>query len=173
MRLTDSKRIVSHASVPTLDPHILLAVLVALAAPLQAASPRDELLRFVPDDVGFCFVMQDLRVHAADLAASPFIEQLRTSPAGAAFRASNEIKQLDKVDKYLRQALGVGWEQLRDDVLGDAVVFAYRPGPPGKPEQEQGLVLLRGRNGEVVSRLVEKINQGAEERRLVEGVTGG
>ncbi|HBI46911.1 MAG TPA: hypothetical protein DDY78_29270 [Planctomycetales bacterium] len=134
-------------------------VVALLAAPLQAASPRDELLRFVPDDVGFCFVMQDLRVHAAELSASPFIEQLRMSPAGAAFRATDEIKQLDKVDKYLHQALGVGWDQLRDDVFGDAVVFAYRPGPPGKPDQEQGLVLLRGRDGEVLSRLVEKINQ--------------
>jgi hypothetical protein len=137
----------------------ILFVIAVLAAPLRAASPRDELLRFVPDDVGFCFVMQDLRAHAADLAASPFIEQLRLSPAGAALRASKEIKQLDTVDKYLHQTLGVGWEQLRDDVLGDAVVFAYRPGPPGKPEQEQGLVLLRGRDGEVLSRLVEKINQ--------------
>jgi hypothetical protein len=134
-------------------------VIAVLAAPLQAASPRDELLRFVPDDVGFCFVMQDLRVHAAELAASPFVEQLRMSPVGAAFRATDEIKQLDKVDKYLQQALGVGWDQLRDDVLGDAVVFAYRPGPPGKPDQEQGLVLLRGRDGEVLSRLVERINQ--------------
>jgi hypothetical protein len=134
-------------------------VFVVLAAPLLAASPRDELLRFVPDDVGFCFVLQDLRVHAADLAASPFIEQLRLSPAGAALRASKEIKQLDTVDKYLHQTLGVGWEQLRDDVFGEAIVFAYRPGPPDKPEQEQGLMLLRGRSDEVLSRLVEKINQ--------------
>jgi hypothetical protein len=129
------------------------------AASLHAASPRDELLRFVPDDVGFCFVMQDMRVHAAELAASPFIAQLRMSPAGAAFRATDEVKQLNKVEEYLHQALGTGWEQLRDDVLGDAIVFAYRPGPPGKPEEEQGLVLLRGRNGEVVAHLVEKINQ--------------
>ena len=138
---------------------IILFTVVAPTAPLQAVSPRDELLRFVPDDVGFCVVLQDLRVHAAELAASPFIEQLRASPAGAALRASKEIKQLDKVDKYLQKTLGVGWNQLRDDVLGDAVVFAYRPGPPGKPEQEEGLVLLRAHNGEVLSRLVEKINQ--------------
>lgn len=136
---------------------IFLAAL--FTSPLQAVSPRDELLRFVPDDVGFCFVMQDMRVHAADLAASPFIAQLRMSPAGAAFRATDEVKKLNQVEQYLHQALGTGWEQLRDDVLGDAIVFAYRPGPPAKPEEEQGLVLLRGRNGEVVSQLVEKINQ--------------
>ena len=28
----------------------------------------------------------------------------------------------------LRQHLGIGWAELRDDLLGDAVVLAYRPG---------------------------------------------
>ena len=118
------------------------AAVFALAAPLRAASPRDELLRFVPEDVGFCFVLQDLRAHAADLADSPFVEQVRQSPIGAALRGSQELKRLDQADKTLRQQLGVGWDQLRDDVFGDAIVFAYRPGPPGKPDQEQGLVLV-------------------------------
>ena len=112
---------------------------------LRAASPRDELLRFVPDDVGFCFVMQDLRVHAADLADSPFVEQLRQSPLGAALQASKELSQLDQIDRGLQQSFGAGFDQLRDDLLGDAVVFAYRPGPPDKPDQEQGLILVRRR----------------------------
>ena len=141
-------------------PRSLSAIVAAvvLAAPVLGASPRDELLRFVPDDVGFCFVMQDLRVHAADLADSPFVEQVRRSPLGLALRMSAEVKQLDRVDKELRQQLGVGWDQLRDDLLGDAVVFAYRPGPPGKPEQEEGLVLVRARTAAVLAGLVEKLN---------------
>ena len=49
--------------------------------------------------------------------------------------------------RHLRQSFGVGFDQLRDDILGDAVVFAYRPGPPDKPDQEQGLILVRARNG--------------------------
>ncbi len=143
------------------SPRSLWAVIAAvvLAGPVFGASPRDELLRFVPEDVGFCFVLQDLRAHAAELADSPFVEQLRRSPIGVALRMSEELKQLDEVDKTLRQQLGVGWEQLRDDVLGDAIVFAYRPGPPGKPEQEQGLVLVRARTAEVLARLVEKLNK--------------
>ena len=119
------------------------AVLIPTAA-LRAASPRDELLRFVPDDVGFCFVMQDLRVHAAELADSPFVEQVRRSPLGTALQASKELGQLDQIDRGLRQSFGAGFDQLRDDLLGDAVVFAYRPGPPDKPDQEQGLILVRG-----------------------------
>jgi hypothetical protein len=135
-----------------------VAAALLMAGPLQAATPRDELLRFVPDEVGFCFVLQDLRIHAAELAESPFVEQLRRSPLGVALQASNELKQLDKVNNDLRRTLGVGFDQLRDDLLGDAVVFAYQPGPPAKPEQEQGLVLVRARTAEVLASLVEKIN---------------
>src|SRR5947209_9577727 len=93
---------------------LAVAAVLALAAPLCAASPRDELLRFVPDDVAFCFVMQDLRVHAADLAESPFVAQVRQSPLGAALQASAELAQLDKADRDLRKALGVGFDQIRD-----------------------------------------------------------
>ncbi len=134
------------------------AALLAPAAALRAASPRDELLRFVPDDVGFCFVLQDLRVHAADLAGSPFVDQVRKSPLGAYIQASKELGQLDQIDGHLRQSFGAGFDQLRDDILGDAVVFAYRPGPPDKPDQEQGLILVRARTADVLASLVEKIN---------------
>ena len=135
------------------------AALLLPAAALRAASPRDELLHFTPDDVGFCVVLQDLRVHAADLADSPFVEQLRRSPLGAALQASKELGQLDEIDRGLRQSFGVGFDRLRDDLLGDAVVFAYRPGPPDKPDQEQGLILVRARTAEVLASLVESINK--------------
>ncbi len=138
---------------------VCAAALFLPAADLRAASPRDELLRFVPDDVGFCFVLQDLRVHAADLAESPFVEQLRRSPLGAAIQGSKELGQLDQIDANLRKSFGVGFDRLRDDLLGDAVVFAYRPGPPDKPDQEQGLILVRARTAEVLATLVESINK--------------
>jgi hypothetical protein len=135
------------------------AVLAALpAARAGTAAPRDELLRFVPDNVGFCLVVQDLRGHAAALAASPFAEQLRRSPLWAALRNAAEVHQLNRVDQFLRKQLGVGWEQLRDDVLGDAVVFAFRPGPPGKPEQDRGLFLVRARSARVLAGVVDRLN---------------
>src|SRR5262249_853361 len=52
------------------------------------------------------------------------------------------------------------WRQLRDDILGEAVVFAYRGGPPGKPEQEEGLVLGRARDPGRLADLIERLNQG-------------
>jgi hypothetical protein len=149
------------------------AVLVGLlAGPLYAASPpREELLRFVPDDVGFCVVLQDLRGHTADVVQSPFAELVRRSPLGAMLNASVELKQLDKVDKDLKALLGVGWAELRDDVLGDAVVFAYRPGPPGKPEQEVGLVLVRARTAEALAGLVDNLNKAQRKDGTVKELT--
>src|SRR5207244_3829581 len=44
-------------------------------------------------------------------------------------------------------------------VLGETLVCAYRPGPPGKPEEEQGLFLLRARNEKTLAGLLQKINE--------------
>src|SRR5439155_22582115 len=34
----------------------------------------------------------------------------------------------------------------------------YRPGPPGRPEQEEGLFLIRARDAVLLARLVERVN---------------
>jgi hypothetical protein len=143
---------------------LFVPVFLALpAGPAAAASPRDELLRLVPDDVGFCLVVQDLRGHGAAFLASPFLKQFWESPLGAAVRQAPELKKLDAAEKHLHKHLGIDWPRLRDDVLGDAVAFAYRPGPPGKPEQEQGLVLLRARDATLLADLFERLNQAQKE----------
>ncbi|HEY7315115.1 MAG TPA: hypothetical protein VH643_37560 [Gemmataceae bacterium] len=143
----------------------LLCVLCAsvvhflFAAPLRAATPRDELLRLVPDPVGFCVVVQDLRGHAASLQASPFFEQLKRSPLADKIHKSEELKKLDRIESRMKEKLGLDWARLRDDLLGDAIVFAYRPGPPGKPEQEQGVILIRARNPKILADTIERINK--------------
>ena len=133
--------------------------LLALAAPLRAATPRDELLRLVPDSVGFCVVLQDLREHAAAWQASPLLEQLRRSPLAVKIRQSDDLKKLDRLESRLKDKLGLDWVRLRDDLLGDAVVLAYRPGPPDKPEREQGLFLVRARNARILAELIERLNK--------------
>ena len=53
---------------------MLLAVSSSFFAGHSAkASPRDELLRLVPADVGFCLVLEDLRGHGKAFAESPFV----------------------------------------------------------------------------------------------------
>jgi hypothetical protein len=141
----------------------LSCLLLAAPATAAAATPRDELLRYVPDDVGFCLVLQDLRGHAADLAHSPFVAQLRDSPLGATIRGAQELTRLDALEARLKKHLGVDFAQLRDDVLGDALVFAYRPGPPGKPDEEQGLILVRARTARALADLVDRLNKAQKE----------
>jgi hypothetical protein len=130
-----------------------------VAAPVQAATPRDEVLRLVPEDVGFCLVVQDLRGQSAALRDSPFTDKFRTSAFGRRLLAAPEAQKLAEVDKVLRQNLKIGWEELRDVILGDIVVVAYRPGPSDKPEQEQGLLVLRSRDEKRLADLVERLNK--------------
>jgi hypothetical protein len=128
-----------------------------------AASPRDELLRLVPDSVGFCLVIQDMRGHAAALSASPFVEQLSASSLAVKIRNSDDLKKLDRIEAMMKEKIGLDWSRLRNDLLGDGLVLAYRPGPPGKPDQEQGAMLLRARNEKVLADLIERVNKAQKE----------
>ncbi len=143
------------------SPSLLLCCLcaVGLIAPPASAAPAEELLRYVPADVTFCLTIRDLRTHLDALAKSPFADQLRQSDLGKALKASPELENLLKVEKFLQDTLGMSLDRIRDDVLGESIVFAYRQGPPGKPELEQNLVLLRAREGKPLAELVERLNK--------------
>jgi len=141
---------------------VLVSLFTVVAQPLRAApTPTEELLRFVPPDVSFCLVLRDLRGHSAALKQSPFVQSVRR-PFGV------ELQQLEQAEKMIEKLLGVSLDSLRDDILGDAVVFAYRPGPPGKPDQEQGLILVRAREAQPLAQLVERMNKMVKEVREVE-----
>lgn len=129
-----------------------------LTAVSRAESPRNELLRLVPEDTAFCLVIQDLRGHSAALLQSPFVEQFAGSSLGKTLMQSPELRKLDGVEKFLQANLKVTWPQVRDEILGDALVFAYRTGPPGEPEKEQGLFLLRARDEDLLTKLIDQVN---------------
>lgn len=132
-----------------------LLVVILFPFALHAATPAEELLRYVPPDSTLCLVLRDLREHGKTLAGSPFAEHLRKSSIGIALAASPELK---KAEEFLETTLGMRLDKIRDDVLGDAIVFAYRQGPPGKKEQEQGLVLVRARDAKALAEFVQKID---------------
>jgi Protein of unknown function (DUF3352) len=136
-----------------------LLVLVALSSPgVSLGSPAtDELLRYVPEDVGFCVVVQDLRGHFANLQASPFYLKWGKSFLGSA--RGPERKQLEAFEKYAEKHLGVTSKDLVEDIFGDAFVFAFRPGPAGKPGEDQGLFMIRARDAKKLARLVERLNK--------------
>jgi hypothetical protein len=141
---------------------LLVLLLTLPAAPTgtcRAATPADEILRFVPPDVAFCFVARDLRGHGQALAESPFVAGLRKSAVGESIAHSDDFGRLTKLQEQLQKHLGVDWERLRDDIFGDAVAFAYRPGPSGQPEDEEGLILIRARSAKPLADLVDRLNE--------------
>jgi hypothetical protein len=146
---------------------LLVALGLLLAPALAAAAPRDEALRLVPDDVGFCLVVQDLRGHAEALADSPFLEEFAKSPLGQALHASPELAKLRAFGAQVRKDLQVDWPQVRDDLFGDALVFAYRPGPPGQPKQDGDLIVVRARDAKLLARVLDRVNQLQQERKEV------
>jgi hypothetical protein len=144
---------------------LLAAVLAGLicvqAVPCSAqpAVPREDLLKLVPPDVGFCVLVSDLRGHAQEWDRSPWAKSLRQLPLIQAIVDSPEARQIATVEGELKKQLGIDWPTLRDDILGDAVVIAYRPGPPGQPELEQGMIALRARRPKLLAELVDRFNE--------------
>lgn len=132
--------------------------LVTFALPTRADKPRDDLLRLVPENVGFCLIVQDLRGHSDAFLRSPFAKKLWESPIGMAIANAPEQKKLVEFEAHLKQGLGVTWAQLREDIFGDAVVFAYRPGSPGKEDQEQGLMLVHVRDAQLLAEISTRLN---------------
>ncbi|MBO0700244.1 MAG: hypothetical protein J2P46_17725 [Zavarzinella sp.] len=139
---------------------IRLVIVVALwSAPAVAlAGPRDELLRLVPDDYTFCLVLQDLREHAKADGSSPFLKGLAESSVLRGLQKTPEAEKFRAAFETILREVGITPEQLRDDLLGDAVVFAYRKGPPKQESKEDGLILVHARDEKLLARVVERIN---------------
>ena len=148
--------------VPTCRAKALRFILPALAAglcfglpPTLRAAPAEELLRLVPPDPNFCLVVRDLRGHSARLADSPFLAQLKTSFLGKGLLQAPEAARLAELDKVLRAQLKVTLQEVRDDILGDALVVAAWS--PGRSAAERTLLLTKARNPELLSRLAERV----------------
>src|SRR5262245_3652907 len=112
---------------------LAVASLMLLAGPVSAAPPDEELLRLALNDANFVLLVNDVRGHSAALLDSPFMHSFGGSKLGQAVAAMPEVAKLESARKQLEAALGVEWSRIRDDILGDAVMFAYQAGPPGHP----------------------------------------
>ncbi len=137
----------------------LLLCFATLTGPSQAANPRDELLRLVPEDVGFCLVIHQARMQRQRLLDSPFAARFRDSALNKRILASPEWQQFYQSLREFEKQLGIRAEQLVDEILGEAVVLAYRPGPLNRPDEEQGLVLIHAREEKTLQTLLRRLNQ--------------
>jgi hypothetical protein len=134
------------------------AVVALLAAGPAAAAPRDELLRVAPKDAALVIVVQNARDHYRNLSQSPFAEWFPNTAIGKKLLATPELKQLREVAGMIFRELGTTPEALIDDVLGDAVAFAYTPAPPDRPGDERAVILVRPRTVDALQKLLDKVN---------------
>src|SRR5262245_38675869 len=138
----------------------LLVAVAVLAAPIAApASPRDDLLALVPDDYTFCVVVQNLREQAKGDGDGSFLKGIAEHPLMKGLSATPESRKFAQAIEDLMKGLMVTPEQLRDDLLGDAFVFAYRKGPPGEEGKEDGLFLLHARDPKLLAQVADRINE--------------
>jgi hypothetical protein len=135
---------------------IAFAVLLA-APPVAVAGPRDDLLRLVPDDYTFCVVLQNLRELGKSEGNSSFLKGVAESPLIKGLQTTPEARKFQQAFESILKDLGVTPDQLRDDLLGDALVFAYRKGPAGQEGKEDGLILLHARDAMLLQRVVDRI----------------
>jgi hypothetical protein len=140
-----------------------LAACAGLAAPASAAGPRDSLLGLVPEDAAFCLIIQDLRVQAEKLQASAWIKSIAQSDFAQELLKTPEARKLLALKEHVEKRLKTSLDRIRDDILGDAVVLAYRLGPPDKPDQDQGLVLLWARDARLLSQVIDILNGDVKE----------
>lgn len=125
---------------------------------LAQGADRDQLLRLVPADVGLCLVVQDLRGQAERLGKAPWFQDLLQTPLSKALAQSPEFQRLIRFEADFKKTLGFDFAQLQADILGNVVVFAYRPAPAGKPDEEQGLFLLRAHDAGKLRQLIDRLN---------------
>ncbi|HXD88205.1 MAG TPA: hypothetical protein VN641_17080, partial [Urbifossiella sp.] len=130
----------------------------ALALPASAAEPRDELLRVAPPDAALLVLVQDAREHARQIEQSPFGQWFPQSALGKQILAGADLKQLRDSTAPVFAALGITPEVLLDDVLGDAVAFAFTPPVPDRPKSERAVLLIRPRKPETLQKLIAKLN---------------
>jgi hypothetical protein len=136
-----------------------LACCFALALPAAAAEPRDELLRVAPPDSALLVLVQDAREHARQIEQSPFAQWFPQSALGKQILGGADLKQLRDSTAPVFAALGVTPETLLDDVLGDAVAFAFTPAAPDRPKSERAVLLIRPRKPETLEKLIAKLNE--------------
>lgn len=143
--------------------HCLLVASLAAFLPgfahAQTVAPRDHLLRLVPADTGVCLVVSDLRDHCRKTENARWFKTLMDSPLGAALAKAPELNKLLRLEEDLKKHFDVDAARLRDEILGDAVVFAYTPAPAQRPDDEEGLLLLWARDPVLLARLVERLNK--------------
>jgi hypothetical protein len=140
------------------------------------ARPADALLRLVPPDAAVVVTVEGLRDQARTFGESRLAAGLRRLPAVQAWLDSEKCRQFEHARAMIETTLGANLTELRDELLGDAVVLALRL-PSDAAQEPRGLVLIQARNRALLQRVIRIINltqqQSGELSKVVEHQRAG
>jgi len=137
----------------------LVLILLLLSAPPAQADPREELLRLAPPDAALLLVVHNAREHARNLAESPFGTWFPTTAAGQQLFSNGAFGRFRDAANRVIDSLGTSPAVVLDDVLGDAIAFAYSPAPADRPNDERAVILVRPGKPQTLAALVSRVNQ--------------
>jgi hypothetical protein len=149
----------------------LVLGLTLLAPAVARATPREDLLQLVPDNVAMCYLVEDLRDHTDKLAAAPWIKRLQQSAMVKTMLASPDLNKLLQFDAEVQKHLGISSRQLRDGILGDCMIFALQRGPViNRTQEEFILVMVWARDPDLLSRVIQRVNEAQQQSGEIRGV---
>lgn len=141
---------------------VVWAGLVQTALAQETARGTQELLKLLPPDSGVVLTVDDLRGQVHELLASKLAARFAELPAVKAWFDSEKYEQLETARDQIEGMLQAKLTDIRDRVLGDAVVFAVRIPREGNgrvdTRRASGLLVLKARDPALLKKLIDLIN---------------
>ena len=151
-----------------------LVVVTSAVGAEQLPRPGDDLLRLVAPDAAVVVTVEGLRDQANAFLKSRLAADLQQLPAVKEWFASEKFRQFESSRAQIETLLGTTLTDLRDQLLGDAVVISLHlpAGAPVDASQARGLLLVKARDPALLNRVIGIINaaqqDGGELTRVVE-----
>jgi hypothetical protein len=163
---------ISTTLVPAFLFSLLCAGATALCAGLPTPQPTDALLRLVPPDVAVVVTIDNLRDQTNTFLKSRLADNLRRLPAVKAWLASEKYQHFERSRAQIETMLGTNLTDVRDELVGDAVVLALRlpPDAPADASQAKGILLVQARDPALLGRLIRVVNTIQQESGELAGV---
>ncbi|MFI5456324.1 MAG: hypothetical protein ACHRXM_12825 [Isosphaerales bacterium] len=122
--------------------------------------PADPLLRLVAPDAAIVLTVEGLRDKVRAFTGSRLAADLRQLPVVRAWLESEKYQQFEQSRAQIEAVLGANLTDLRDELLGDAVVLALRLPPEGPADSSlaRGLLLFQARDQALLERLIRVVN---------------
>src|SRR5208337_5349285 len=129
--------------------------------PSSPRSPRPRTMPTrIPPDASVVLTVEDLRGQVRQLLASRLAAEFQKLPTVKAWFASEKYEQLETARDQIEGVLQAKLTEIRDEIVGDAVVVALRlpPDAPFDPSHARGILTLKATNPGLLKRLIDLVN---------------